>query len=124
MLARELPQGFDTPRIIPISAVGAVLSLAMAGIIADIIENHSDLSGRYHISSSPISKYDLLMMMREAYGVEIEIEPDPDFRIDRSLDSSRIRQAIGFEPASWPAMVKEMATDPTPYDEWRRTSGS
>jgi len=32
----QLPQGFDTPRIIPVSAVGAVLSLALAGVIAGL----------------------------------------------------------------------------------------
>jgi putative ABC transport system permease protein len=32
----QLPQRFDTPRIIPVSAVGAVLSLALAGIIAGL----------------------------------------------------------------------------------------
>jgi len=32
----QLPQGFDTPRIIPISALGAVLSLALAGVIAGL----------------------------------------------------------------------------------------
>jgi putative ABC transport system permease protein len=32
----SLPQGFDTPRIVPVSAVGAVLSLALAGITAGL----------------------------------------------------------------------------------------
>jgi putative ABC transport system permease protein len=32
----QLPQGFDTPRIVPVSAVGAVLSLALAGITAGL----------------------------------------------------------------------------------------
>src|SRR5271157_1454763 len=32
----QLPQGFDTPRIIPVSAIGAVLSLALAGITAGL----------------------------------------------------------------------------------------
>jgi putative ABC transport system permease protein len=32
----NLPQGFDTPRIVPLSAVGAVLSLALAGIMAGL----------------------------------------------------------------------------------------
>ena len=32
----QLPQGFDTPRIIPVSAAAAVLSLAVAGIIAGV----------------------------------------------------------------------------------------
>lgn len=32
----NLPPGFDTPRIVPVSAVGAVLSLALAGITAGL----------------------------------------------------------------------------------------
>jgi putative ABC transport system permease protein len=32
----NLPQGFDTPRIVPVSAVGAVLALAIAGISAGL----------------------------------------------------------------------------------------
>ncbi len=32
----RLPQGFDTPRIVPVSAIGAVLSLALAGITAGL----------------------------------------------------------------------------------------
>jgi putative ABC transport system permease protein len=32
----RLPQGFDTPRIVPMSAIGAVLSLALAGITAGL----------------------------------------------------------------------------------------
>jgi len=32
----QLPPGFDTPRIVPVSAIGAVLSLAIAGIAAGL----------------------------------------------------------------------------------------
>jgi putative ABC transport system permease protein len=32
----NLPQGFDTPRIVPVSAISAVLSLALAGITAGL----------------------------------------------------------------------------------------
>jgi putative ABC transport system permease protein len=32
----SLPQGFDTPRIVPVSAVAAVLSLALAGVAAGL----------------------------------------------------------------------------------------
>ena len=32
----SLPQGFDTPRIVPVSAIAAVLSLALAGIAAGL----------------------------------------------------------------------------------------
>lgn len=36
----QLPQGFDTPRIVPLSAIGAVLSLAAAGIAAGLYPAH------------------------------------------------------------------------------------
>jgi dTDP-4-dehydrorhamnose reductase len=97
-------------------------TLVMAEIIADLIERHPNLSGLYHVSSEPINKYDLLKLLRDAYRVEIEIEPDSEFRIDRSLDSKRFREATGFAPLAWPLMIKRMADDPTPYDEWRRES--
>jgi len=32
----NLPQGFDTPRVVPVSAVAAVLALAVAGISAGL----------------------------------------------------------------------------------------
>jgi putative ABC transport system permease protein len=32
----QLPQGFDTPQIVPVSAIGAVLSLAVAGVTAGL----------------------------------------------------------------------------------------
>jgi dTDP-4-dehydrorhamnose reductase len=92
---------------------------ALAEIIADVIENHPELSGVYQVSSACINKYDLLVMLRDAYHADIEIEPYDEFRIDRSLDSSRFRTETGFTPPAWEAMIREMADDPTPYDSWR-----
>jgi len=66
-----------------------------AGLMADVIERHPDLSGVYHVSSEPISKYHLLCLLREAFRVSVEIEPFPDHHLDRSLDSHRFRSAIG-----------------------------
>jgi dTDP-4-dehydrorhamnose reductase len=94
-------------------------TLALADIIADVIDNHPDLSGLYQVSSDPINKYDLLLQVRAAFGIDVQIEPDDSVRIDRSLDSTRFRQATGFQPPSWPDMIRAMTSDPTPYDSWR-----
>ena len=99
-------------------------TLALASIIADVIERHPDLSNIYHVSSEPISKYQLLCLLREAFEIPIEIEPIPHLNIDRSLDSHRFRSATGYVPLSWEAMVQAIAKDPTPYEAWRRESGS
>ncbi len=95
-------------------------TIVLADIIADLILNHKDLSGLYHVSAEPINKYDLLNLIKEAYQADIDIEPFADFEIDRSLDSTKFRKETGFQPADWREMIKRMADDPTPYDEWRK----
>lgn len=95
-------------------------TIVLADIIAALIENHKNLSGLYHVSSEPINKYELLRLINEAYQAGVEIEPFDDFRIDRSLDSTKFRKETGIFPADWPEMIKRMADDKTPYDEWRK----
>jgi len=94
-------------------------TIALAQIIADIITTKKELSGLYQVSSEKINKYDLLVLAREAFGVDIEIEADDTVKIDRSLDSSRFRAETGFAPPSWESMIQQMAADPTPYDDWK-----
>lgn len=88
---------------------------AMAQVIADVIEHHVDLSGLYQVSSDPIGKYDLLHLLNEAYQTETAIEAETQFRLDRTLDSTRFRKATGFRPKTWAQMIGDMAADPTPY---------
>jgi dTDP-4-dehydrorhamnose reductase len=95
-------------------------SLALSNLIADVIEHHVDLEGIYQVSTQPISKYDLLCLIRDAYGANIEINGVPEPHIDRSLDSTPFRKLTGFVPQAWPEMIAEMANDKTPYGEIRR----
>lgn len=94
-------------------------TLALARLVAEVIERHPDLHGLYHVSADPIDKCSLLRLLRDAYGVEVEIEPSDGVEIDRSLDSSRFRSLTGYSPRPWPELVAEMASDPTPYHHWR-----
>lgn len=94
-------------------------TVVIADIIRDLITDHKDLSGLYHLSSEPINKYDLLQLIRDRFGADIEIDAFEDFQIDRSLDSTRFRSATGFSPPAWDQMIDQMAADPTPYDKWK-----
>ncbi len=91
----------------------------MAEILYDLIVNFKKLSGLYHISSEPINKFDLLKLIKEAYNIDIEIERFEDFKIDRSLDSTKFRKETGFNPPDWKKLAAMMANDPTPYDVWK-----
>ena len=77
--------------------------------VAEVIERHHDLEGLFHLGAEPIDKYRLLCMLREAFSLEIEIEQDDSVVVDRSLDSSRFREATGWVPPSWTEMVAELA---------------
>jgi dTDP-4-dehydrorhamnose reductase len=97
-------------------------TIVLADIISNLIRNHPTLSGLYHVSSEPINKFDLLNLIKESYKIDLDIERFEDFRIDRSLDSARFRNATGFQPADWNEMVRAMANDETPYDSWRSST--
>ena len=99
-------------------------TVILAEIIGDIIKNYPDLQGLYHLSSEPINKFELLSLVNEAYQLGISIETDENFEIDRSLDSSRLRQELGFKPRKWEDMIKIMAEDATPYPFWRNQISS
>ena len=94
-------------------------TIALANVIADVIEKHPNLHGLYQVSSEPITKFNLLTMVNETYSLNIHIESDVETVCDRSLNSLRFRQATGFKPASWVEMITEMYHDPTPYHLWR-----
>jgi dTDP-4-dehydrorhamnose reductase len=93
---------------------------AFAEMSQDYVLPRPDLHGLYHSSVEPITKYDFLHLLNKAYARNLEILPNADIVIDRSLDSTRFRQTTGFNPPAWPAMVEAMASDPTPYEQWKQ----
>lgn len=80
----------------------------LARAVRDFVLPRPKLTGLYHVSAEPIAKYDLLQLVGKAYGHNIEIIPDGELRIDRSLNSVRFREATGYEPPSWPELVEIM----------------
>lgn len=83
-------------------------TVELARVIRDYVLPRPDLRGIYHVSADPISKYDLLRLVSQTYGKTIEIVPDDKLVIDRSLDSTRFRNATGYVAPPWPEMVRAM----------------
>ena len=69
---------------------------------------HEDLSGLYHVSSKPISKYDLLNLIKKIYQKTITIEPSDEVKIDRSLNSKKFLQASNIQVSEWEIMIESM----------------
>jgi len=83
-------------------------TVELARVVRDHVLPRPELRGLYHVSAAPIDKYQLLCLVAEVYGKRIDIAPDDKPVIDRSLDSSRFRQATGYVPPPWTDLVRSM----------------
>ena len=83
-------------------------TVELARIMHDFVIPNERLSGVYHVSSEPIDKYSLLNKVAEAYGKQIQIARDETTVIDRSLDSSRFKNATGYSPPDWSELIRRM----------------
>lgn len=85
-----------------------VPTVVLGKIIRDIVIPHPELHGVYHVAAKPISKFDLLDLVAEVYGKQIEIIPDDKLAIDRSLNADRFRDATGYVAPEWEEMIELM----------------
>ena len=80
-------------------------------ILIDYIFPHKELNGILHISSNPISKFNLLMIVKRVYDKNINIELDENYKSDKSLDSSKFQRMTGFRSPEWEFLVRHMYQD-------------
>lgn len=80
----------------------------MAAIVRDHVIPNPKLHGLYHVAAQPIAKFDLLHLVADIYGKEIDIIPDDSLVIDRSLNADRFAQAAHFKAPSWRTLIETM----------------
>lgn len=80
----------------------------LARVVRDFVIPHASLRGVYHVAAEPISKHDLLQIVNREYGKNLQIEPDDQVKINRSLDASRLREATGYVAPAWPDLIAQM----------------
>lgn len=83
-------------------------TVELAGVVRDHVLTRPGLHGLYQVAAPPIDKLTLLRLVAAQYGHDVQIVPDDELIIDRSLDSTRFRQATGYEPPAWPELVRRM----------------
>lgn len=96
-----------------------LITYALADIIRSLIEEHPAVEGLYHVSSTPISKFDLLNKLKKALDLNIGIVPDDSIVIDRSLDSTRFRKLTHIDIPTWDEMIEGFAERSSNYNQWR-----
>jgi dTDP-4-dehydrorhamnose reductase len=90
-------------------------TMALSDVIIRIISDYTALHGVYQIASEPISKFDLLTMVKKTYGMTITIKPDTIMINDRSLEADKFKKSTSIDIPSWESMIDQMFRDTTPY---------
>lgn len=90
----------------------------MAEVVTLLVNQFPTLSGLHQVVTQPISKYDLLVLLRDAYHLDIDIVPDDREISDRSMLGDNMQHATGYVSPDWPTLVRALASDPTPYARW------
>jgi dTDP-4-dehydrorhamnose reductase len=83
-------------------------TVELARVVRDFVLPDPSLSGLYNVAAAPISKHDLLVLVKQHYGHDVEIVPDDGVVIDRSLDGTRFQEATRYVAPAWPALVAAM----------------
>jgi dTDP-4-dehydrorhamnose reductase len=83
-------------------------TVELARVIHDFVVPRTELHGVYHVSVDAIDKCTLLRQLAQVYGKAIDITPDDKIMLDRSLDSTRFRQATGYRPPAWLELIAGM----------------
>lgn len=92
---------------------------AFSDLISVVLETHTDLQGLYHVASAPISKFDLLVRLRDVLGWgDISVEPEEEFTCNRSLNCKRFTTSTGWHAPEWEAMIAGLAEDWPEYEGW------
>jgi dTDP-4-dehydrorhamnose reductase len=83
-------------------------TIIFSEIIRDLVIPDSQLRGLYHVSASPINKYDLLTLIAEIYQKKIEIKVNDSIKINRSLNHQKFSSQTGFKPPPWENLINYM----------------
>jgi dTDP-4-dehydrorhamnose reductase len=85
-----------------------VTTIEFARLLAKVVLPRKDIVGLFHVASTPISKFELLRMVADAYGWIGELIPYSEVAYDRSLSPEAFYSLTGYRPPSWPEMIVEM----------------
>ncbi len=100
-------------------------TIEMARIMDVVMQRAPELSGVHQVASTPIDKFELLNSMKDASGLDIQVNREEEFVCDRSLvTGSSFGGQTGYVAPAWSEMLETMFADPTPYDSIRAAAVS
>jgi len=87
-----------------------VSALYLASFVKKIISENRKFSGLYNLSlENPISKYDLICLIRDSFKLQLEIIPETEKIHNPTLDGSKLKNEMKLNIPSWKYMMDELA---------------
>lgn len=91
----------------------------MGRVVQLVIRNRDRLVGTMQVAGPAISKFDLLRLVNERFGLGVQIHPDTDFDCDRRLVMENFYEVTGYVGPKWNRMIDDMYQD----EPWYQTAG-
>ncbi|WP_162653347.1 SDR family oxidoreductase [Lentilitoribacter sp. Alg239-R112] len=79
-----------------------------AEVVRDFVIPNPNLYGLYHVGAEPINKYKLLQLIAMEYKKQIDIIPNNEVVIDRSLDCDSFMNVTGYKAPPWPELLHKL----------------
>ena len=83
----------------------------MGKIINKILKNNLTLSGIFNISSTPISKHELLQKLSNAFDLNVDINENKNIKSNKVLISKKFTEITGINPPNWDELIEEFKLD-------------
>jgi len=94
-----------------------ITTIRMAKIIAFILNKDLNLSGIYNIGSTPISKYELLKMLNNAFNLGIDIRKITQIKSNKVLISKKFTEITDIKTPNWTDLISEFKEDCETYSD-------
>lgn len=93
-----------------------VSTVFMAKVVTRLIIDFPLLNGLYQLApEKPVSKFDLLSIAKEKFGVDVEIVPDYNHIHTPTLNAVKLRSETGIVVPSWEEMMSGLAQKAKDY---------
>ena len=92
-----------------------ITTVRMGKILNQILKKNLNLSGIYNISSTPISKFDLLVKLSNAFNLNVDVKQNINNKSNKVLISEKFTEITGIYPPNWDDLISEFKEDCNKY---------
>jgi dTDP-4-dehydrorhamnose reductase len=95
-----------------------VTTTTMAHVVRDLLKKRTEFAGIQQLASAPISKFELLKLANEIFGVGAKIKAIDQPASNKVLIQSKFFNENGIRPPSWRSQLEILAGESAQYERW------